>query len=503
MTFAALYPHDDAPHLTRALAASGVGLWSWDIARDVVVWDEQMERIVGARPTKASEYAALVAPDDRERVWTSVQRAVASGVYADQEYRFVRPSGEVRWVMCKGQVECGPDGRPARVLGATVDITERRAHHEQLLTLHRLESVGLLAGGIAHDFNNMLAVILGCANLAEAKLPEAGGPAFQAVRGDLAELREAAVRAASLTSQLLAFAGKQAHEPRAFDVNASVAKARQALGALVPPEVEVVLDLRATRHVHADPRLIERVFTNLLIQARDSMPGGGRVVVATRDLAPGGPHGVRVDVSDTGPGIPTEHLARIFEPFFAPHATGPGGGLGLATCFGIVEQSGGTLTVTSVPGRGTTFHVDLEACAPRSVTATAPMPPLAAPRRGSGPTSVLVVEDEAIVRKMSVRSLELHGFQVHAAASGAEALAILRTTPIDLVVSDIMMPQMTGRQLAERIRETWATIPILLMTGYSEEPVGGFELLPKPFTPAALAERVQSLLAMDTRSAAG
>ncbi|MCC6622475.1 MAG: response regulator [Deltaproteobacteria bacterium] len=482
----------------QALAAGGVGLWSWDIARDVVTWDDNLDRLVGVRPKNAAEYVALLDPDDRGRVWGVVERALAGAPFEDVEHRFRGSDGAPRWVLCKGRVERTPDGRPIRLLGATVDITERHLRHERLVSANRLEGVARLAGGIAHDFNNMLTVILGSVSLIEGKLAE-DMPDLDEVRSDLAELRLAAEQSARLTAQLLTFAGLQVHQPRSFDLDDLVREAERALRPMLPPEVELALELGARTPVHADPLQIDKVLSNLVVNARDALPSGGRILIATRDHDDGNRRVVRLTVSDNGIGIRPEYVHRVFEPFFTTRPAGMATGLGLATCHGIVEQNRGAIGFDTRLGVGTTFRVDLPVSAPaRGETALPTTQP--APEQG-GPAHVLVVEDEPLVRTMTVRSLERYGFVVHAAPSGHDALAILQATAIDVVVSDLVMPGMSGQELAGLIRNAWPSMRILFVSGHSDEGVAGIELLQKPFTPAMLAERVTRMLGRRGRAA--
>ncbi|MFO0745084.1 MAG: ATP-binding protein [Myxococcota bacterium] len=486
-------PDDGRRVLARALGASGVGLWTWDVERDVITWDETLRQIVGAAPKTSAEYLAAIDPEDRGKVWASIERALQTGVFEDLEHRFRRPGGEMRWALCKGRADRDASGRVVRLLGGTIDVTERHLLNERLLTAHRLESVGRLAAGIAHDFNNMLTAIVGRAASAAARVPE-GLDAATAIREDLDEIRKAAERSAQLTGQLLAFAKKQAHAPVRVHLDALLRDITPTLRAMVGGDVALVLDLRSKQRVHADPKQLEQVLVSLVMNAGEAMPDGGTVLVQTADgVAPDGATRVELSVSDTGVGIPPEHLARVFEPFFTTKAPGMGTGLGLATCYGIVAQHRGNISVDSAPGRGTTVRIELPVSARPG---TAPHLPVTQPAGERGaPATVLVVEDEDLVRTTAVRGLQIHGFRVMSSNSGPEALAILRTTAIDLVLSDIVMPQMSGQELAAAIRAVWPSMKILFMSGYSEADLGGIELVAKPFTPKVLAERVKAVLA--------
>ena len=477
---------DEAP-LEGALVASGIALWSYDIARDIVTWDAALQAIAGTNAHNGAELVAAVEPDDRDRVWGNIQRAMVTGKLEDIEFRWRRPSGEVRWFLGKGQAELDASGRVVRLVGGGFDITERQAKNERALLASRLDSIARLASGIAHDFNNMLTVMLGSANHAAARLAESGDQ--PELKGDLDALKQAAERSAMLTSRLLAFARKQAHSPKRFSLEQVVRGHEPTLRELLGRGVALQLELAASTRAHGDPSQIEQVLTNLAVNAREALPRGGMVRIATRDAG----LGVQLAFSDNGPGIAAEHLPRLFEPFFTTKPTGVGLGLGLATSYGIIVQNQGRIWIESEPGRGTTVFFELP---PSSRAATEPRLPTLQPRPESQQSvTVLVVEDEELVRRTAVRGLERHGYRVIAAESGPAALQILRTTAIDIVVSDLIMPEMTGQELAVIIREAWPSMRILFVSGYSDAEVGDIELLPKPFTPASLAARVQKVLA--------
>jgi PAS domain S-box-containing protein len=367
-------------------------------------------------------------------------------------------------------------GRLVRVWGTQRDITERRLLEEQLRQAQKLEAVGRLAGGIAHDFNNILTAILGTSDLMLDDLPPQ-----HPVRADVAEVRKAALRAAELTRQLLAYSRRQVLTPSRIDLNGVVAGVEPMLRRLIGADVELTTSLAADLPaVRADASQLEQVILNLVLNARDAMPQGGRVNVATDTVQldaasaarpPALPAGryVQLAVVDTGVGMGPDIRAHLFEPFFTTKEVGKGTGLGLATVYGIVDQSGGAIAVDTEPGRGTTMRILLPPAAPSPAEdLPAGMAPEPAGPRGQ---TVLLVEDEDAVRGMARRALEGAGFQVLAAANGAEALALASDHPSipGLLLTDLVMPGMNGRELARQVTQRWPGVPVLYMSGYSDE----------------------------------
>jgi PAS domain S-box-containing protein len=392
------------------------------------------------------------------------------------------------------------------------DIRERkraevalRHSEEQLRQAHKMEAVGRLAGGIAHDFNNLLTVINGNVELVRASaLAEEDAEM-------LAEVLQAGNRAAGLTRQLLAFSRKQVLQPEVLDLNLSVRALENMLRRLIGEDVE--LEVRTPPglgRIRADPGQIEQVVLNLVVNARDSMPAGGRVILQTAEVELGdwelpgswrarpGTY-VRLSVEDNGHGISPEVQERIFEPFFTTKENGKGTGLGLATVYGIVNQSGGHIYVESQEGQGTAFHVLMPRVADE-VTPRAAQP--AAPSL-AGAETVLVVEDDSAVRTLTRQILRRHGYAVIEAANGAEALEVARAHlgPIHLLLTDVVMPGMNGRVLADLFAGARPEARVLFMSGYTDGAIArhgivedGITLLQKPFSPDTLAERVREVL---------
>ncbi len=398
------------------------------------------------------------------------------------------------------------DGRLVRVWGTQRDVTERRVLEEQLRQAQKLEAVGRLAGGIAHDFNNILTAILGTSDLMLDDLPPE-----HPVREDVQEVRKAALRAAELTRQLLAYSRRQVLAPNRIDLNAVVAGVEPMLRRLIGADVELVTALAGDLPaVKADPGQIEQVVLNLVVNARDAMPQGGQVRIATAvvDLAPASPERpaalapgryVQLAVTDSGVGMGPEIRAHLFEPFFTTKEIGKGTGLGLATVYGIVDQSGGTITVDTAPGRGTTMRILLPPAA-ASPAEGRPVGAPAGPGNAAGQT-ILLVEDEDAVRALARRALEGAGYRVLTAANGAEALAVAADHPVapGLLLTDLVMPGMSGREVARQVTERWPDLAVLYMSGYSDDVALRQDLdqplLRKPFDIDTLLRHVGQALA--------
>jgi two-component system, cell cycle sensor histidine kinase and response regulator CckA len=395
----------------------------------------------------------------------------------------------------------------ASCIAHVVDLTERRRLEGQFRQAQKMEAVGQLAGGVAHDFNNLLTVILGYTDLLAAKL-DPGSVELE----DLNQIRTAGERAASLTRQLLAFSRQQVLERKVLDVNALTAHTEKMLRRLIGEDVELVTVLDpALRRVFADAGQLEQVIMNLAVNARDAMPRGGRLTIETAnvelDEAYARLHGpvkpgsyVMIAVSDTGVGMNSDTLAHMFEPFFTTKERGKGTGLGLATVYGIVKQSGGYVWVYSEVGKGTTFKTYL----PRVEEGREAEPvPAAEPTSLVGSETVLLVEDEESVRALSRSVLTSYGYTVLEAGSGKEGLDVARRypLPIDLLLTDVVMPEMGGLDLASRLEDIRPGVRVLYMSGYTDDAVfrhglleKGRMFLQKPFTPATLARKVREVL---------
>jgi signal transduction histidine kinase len=445
-------------------------------------------------------------PDDRARVTASLAAWAAGGKPLDVEYRRRRKDGSWVWLRNRGTAAYERDG--ARYLdGMISDITEKKRLSEMVAQAQKMEAIGQLTGGIAHDFNNILASILANSHFLIDELGEQDPRRF-----DAEEIKLAAERAASLTRQLLAFSRRQVLEPKVVDLNVTVRGLEKMLRRLIGEDIELLVAPAADLGtVRVDVGQIEQVLMNLAVNARDAMmPAGGTLCIETANVEldeeyaaahipalPG--RYVMLAVSDTGCGMDEEVRRRVFEPFFTTKELGKGTGLGLSTCYGIVKQSGGYIWVYSEPGHGSVFKVYL----PRVDAA----PSEDRRRSGSlevlGSETVLVVEDDGRVRAAVTRILEERGYHVLTARDGQEALARVanHNGPLDLVLSDVIMPGMNGPEIVGVIRGRFAAARALYMSGYTDHAVlrqgvldAGVSFIQKPFAPDTLARKVREVL---------
>jgi two-component system cell cycle sensor histidine kinase/response regulator CckA len=444
--------------------------------------------------------------DDREAAIADTKRLLARGSLTS-EYRLRRKDGGYRWVLNEQRLLLDERGAPREVVGAWIDITERKSLEGQLLRAQKMEVVGQLAGGLAHDFNNLLTVILASAEAIAEQLGE-GHP----VQPDADMIRRAALDAASLTRQLLTLGRKQVTQPKVLDMNIVVGGMDRLLRRVIREDVALRTVLaEGPCIVRADLGQLEQVITNLVINASDAMPEGGQLTIETSEVdldalyvgrgvpVEPGPH-IMLAISDSGTGMDAETQAHLFEPFFTTKQPGKGTGLGLATVYSIAKQNGGHIWVYSELGRGTTVKVYLPRVAAQSPVERAAPQPVG----GLGGTeTVLLAEDEATVRRAVSRILADRGYTVVAAASGDEALRIAETRdgPIHLLLTDMIMPGMSGVDLARRLRKQWPSIRVLCVSGYTGESLEGrsalglgASLLQKPFTIESLTRAVRAAL---------
>ena len=442
----------------------------------------------------------LVHPDDRDLVVRLIRRlGESSGGREEHELRVMGSDGEYVWMSVHAAAE---EGQGDAIVVILEDVTERRQMEEQRRLSQRIEAVGRLAGGIAHDFNNLITVINGRADLLLSSIEE-----DDPLRDDLEEIRRAGDRAAAITRQLLAFSRRQLLQPKIVNLSEVVAGMEATLRALAGDAIRLTLDLAShLAPVRADPAQIEQVILNLALNARDAMPNGGSLRISTHQRRfdaefvrqhPGSRLGLHVGlgVSDTGLGMTDDVKARIFEPFFSTKEQGKGTGLGLSMSFGIVKQSDGYVMVESEPEKGSTLSIYLPAAdEPARQSARETSAP------ASGPETILLVEDESMVRALAERILERQGYAVLSAASARQALrlAIGHKGPIHLLLTDVMMPRVGGVALAERMSELRPDTRVLFMSGYADAPGGAQgvkgEFLQKPFTPESLARKVRDVL---------
>jgi PAS domain S-box-containing protein len=467
-------------------------------------WNRRLEYVTHFQPEelRGRPVPEMFEAEDRAAV-AAVIREAARGGHGEREARLVRKDG----TQIPYQFSCVPlrnsQGEVIGLTGVGTDISERKRLEQQLWQLQKMEAVGRLAGGVAHDFGNLLTVIHVRAQLALHRL----GPAEPA-RQDIELLDATAARAGGLVRQLLAFSRKQVLQPKVLDLNAVIEDAEQMLRPLIGEEVGLVTTLApGLGRVKADPIQLEQVLMNLAVNARDAMPDGGELTVETADVeldeaftlehagASSGPH-VMLRVRDTGTGMDEATRAQIFEPFFTTKQVGKGTGLGLATVYGIVKQHGGYVAADSEPGRGSTFTVYL----PRvdeEPEADAPVTTASSP----GGETILLVDDDEEVRTLAYGVLRLHDYVVLEAATPDEALAICEEHkgPIDLLLTDVVMPVMSGRELAERVRPLRPEAKIMYMSGYPGDVIGKHGVLAsgafvqKPFTPSGLVAKVREV----------
>ncbi|MEX2109053.1 MAG: ATP-binding protein [Gemmatimonadaceae bacterium] len=485
-------------------------VYEWDIETNSFEWSEGMRDLFGyaAEDVGSSPewITGLVHPEDEPRISGTFAAAFSSGAHRwQQPYRLRRKDGKYASVEGRAYIIRGDDGAPRKVIGAITDRSPQQSLEEQLRQSQKMDAVGRLAGGVAHDFNNILTVIRMSSEFLLEDLPDASES-----RHEANEILRASDRAAALTRQLLAFSRHQVLNPRIIVLNDVVDGIQSMVKRVVPENIAVNTELAAQLDpIKADTGQIEQVIVNLVINAADAMPNGGRLDIRTSnvevDAAFSASHlGVEpgsyvcLTVSDTGHGMDKETVTRIFEPFFTTKPVGKGTGLGLATVHGIVTQSGGKIWVYSEPGHGTTFKIFL----PRSEEVARPITPRSARKLRPATETILLVEDEESTREAVERSLTRAGYKVLLASNGVEALEIAGKNgkKIALVLTDSMMPEMGGLELVARLRETRPEIRVLMMSGYTEQTsasrfgISEQPFIEKPFAAADLLAAVQRVL---------
>jgi PAS domain S-box-containing protein len=621
--------------LTHAHAAAGIGSWEWDIAGDTIRWSDETYRIFGVAPAVGviayQRYLEFIHPDDRADVTAAISRSLETREPFALDHRIVRPDGSLHFLHGRGGVVCDVSGRPARMLGAVLDITARKQAEEALRrandrlnaviqssplaissldaagivrlwnpaaerlfgwtaaevigrplpTVHgeedefretrrrvmhgepvtavevirkkkdgtpvtvnliaaplheadgritgilgliedvtgikrleqqfsqaqKMEAVGRLAGGVAHDFNNLLTVIT---SYSELLLEDLG--ADDPRREDVVQIRKAAESATALTRQLLAFSRQQVLQPQVLDLNDIVAGTERLLRRLIGEDIQLATALAPDLGmVIVDSGQLEQVIMNLAVNARDAMPGGGRLTIETANVDIDETHVrgeatarpgryVMLALSDTGIGMDGQTKSRIFEPFFTTKASGEGTGLGLSTVYGIVNQSGGFISVYSEPGQGTSFKVYFPWAGEPGEHA-APTARDSQPRGGT--ETVLVVEDAPAVRAVMRQVLERQGYAILEAPDGETALQVAAKHhgKIHLLLTDVVMPGVSGRELADQLVKLRPNIKVLYASGYTDDAIihhgilePGIAYLQKPFTRDALALKVREVL---------
>ena len=496
-----------------ALEAARVGVWESELASGSTTWSDVLEQLhglaVGRFGSTFDAFVECIHPDDRQGVIDSISQSIRDRSDSRVEYRTTWPDGSTHWIARIGRTFYSETGEPIRAAGVGMDVTAQKNLEEQHRQAQKLESIGGLAAGIAHDFNNLLTIVTGYSELLATRL---AGDA--AATSDLHEIRRAGMSATALTRQLLAFSRRQILAPRVADLNTILADSQKMIRRIVEANVRIDLCLAGNlSRVTVDAVQIEQVLLNLVINARDAMPLGGVVTIETdntvldesyarthMDVKPGAY--VLWSVSDTGEGMAPDVQARLFEPFFTTKERGRGTGLGLATVYGIVRQSGGHIEVESTVGTGTTFKVYLPAAA------NADMPAIATPSAPSSPVlngseTVLVVEDSAPLRALNERILQSYGYTVLLAANREEARRVCQEHhgPIHVALMDVVLPGSDGRAVAEWITQQRPETRIVYVSGYTfdaltQQDMSNLDttLVEKPFTPDSLVRKIQEVL---------
>lgn len=475
------------------------------------------EKVLGysAEELERTSSYEQVHPDDLAAVKAAALEARTTGLGRRMEYRVRHKNGEWRVLESTASAVRDEQGKVEKLVIVNRDITERRELEQQLVLSQRLEAVGKLSGGVAHDFNNILGVIIGYSEALQQDIkPE------NSLREAVDEIQRAGQRAAALTQQLLAFSRKQVLEPKILDVNSIIADMQKMLHRLIGEDVALKFNPGAgLGNVKADRGQLEQVVLNLAVNARDAMPHGGELRIETsnaelnekdaqrhRYVVPG--RYIMLKVNDTGTGMDAETQSHIFEPFFTTKEKGKGTGLGLATVYGVVKQSGGYIWLDSAPGKGTTFHIFLPRTE-RIQEAIQHAPPVSMPSQRA--QTILVVEDEPSLRKLTRNTLKEAGYMVLEARDAAEAIEITSKPgiSIDVLLTDVIMPGMSGGDLAKKLSEERPSLGVLFMSGYTDGAIethgdlkAGLVVLRKPFTREALLRAIGNAVAQAPRKPA-
>jgi two-component system cell cycle sensor histidine kinase/response regulator CckA len=500
--------------LHSILAGMGDGAVVIDQAGKFLLFNPRAERILGfgAREVTPGAFGEIYGLRDRETAaivrseHDPLFRALSGEESTEAELLVRNERVKDTYVSVKATPLRDDSAAVVGSIGLFRDVTEQRRLERQLLQAQKMEAIGKLAGGVAHDFNNMLSVILSYSDLVLSQL-KAADPLYD----DIESIKRAGQRAAGLTRQLLAFSRQQVLALEVVDLNDVVGETERMLGRVFPASIQIcAICAGDLARVRVDPGQIQQVLMNLAVNARDAMEHGGKLTIETansvldaehplpdHDVLPG--HYVMLTVSDTGTGMDKQTQAKIFDPFFTTKEPGKGTGLGLATVFGIVKQSGGYISVHSEPGAGTTFKIYL----PSTTDAPSQRAMVTEPSTLRGTETILVTEDQDEVRKVVRDILRLHGYQVIEARNGGEALLYYEKqgSGIDLLITDVIMPQITGPELVERLRQISPSLCVLYMSGYTDHGMVGrrtleadLHFIQKPIVPATLLRRVREVL---------
>jgi two-component system, cell cycle sensor histidine kinase and response regulator CckA len=502
--------HESEELFRRAFDSTNLAMVITDLGHRFVRVNAAFAKLFGYTPSEmlGMTTGQITHPDDLAESYARREPLLAGEAsHFDMEKRYLHRDGHVISAVTNVALVRDANGSPRLYVGQVQDVTDRKRLVEQMHQSQKMEAIGILAGGVAHDFNNLLTVMNG---YCEIILEDRGlSPSSQEM---VREIYRAGDRAAALTRQLLAFSRKQVLAPQILDLNILVRETTKMLGRLIGANIDLATSLGPKLgRIKADPGQIEQVVMNLVVNARDAMPNGGHLTIETRNVMLGDDYGkqhhgvrsgpyVQLAVSDTGVGMDAATHARIFEPFFTTKAPGKGTGLGLSTVHGIVQQSGGHVEVYSELGRGTTFKVYLPLLPENTQTAATPSMTLEVPR---GTETILLVEDDTAIRNLARIALESSGYSVLEAANGADAIQMgsSHTGGLDLLVTDVVMPKLGGRELAEQLRKAFPSLRVLYMSGYTDDAIvrhgvvaEGVAFLHKPFTPTILARKVREVL---------
>jgi two-component system, cell cycle sensor histidine kinase and response regulator CckA len=505
-----------AQHLARAAQATNDAVRVWTVATGSLSWPQGLEALLGYSPSLSTSdigfWQKQVHPQDRSRAAASIRDALASGDdHWTGEYRFRHSDGSYLDLLERACLIRDENGRPIQFVGSLMNITARKQLQDQLVRSQKMEAFGQLAGGVAHDFNNFLTTILGYSDLLLDELDMKGE-----IAEHIREIRGAASRASALTGQLLAFSRKHPLAPAVVDVNSLLTNLERSLLRLLGEDISVQCDFERGKdgmHTKVDPGQLTQIILNLVVNARDAMPGGGCLALETAAVTvePADDHEcnseqpapgdyVRISVTDNGSGMTDEVKGHLFEPFFTTKHEG-GSGLGLATSYGIVRQSGGHICVESELGKGTTVRIYLPRV-PAPAPASYRKP--GANKLPKGVETVLVLEDDISVRHLSVRVLRSLGYEVLEAANGDDAQQLIgrrNGKQIDLLLTDMVLPQMSGRCFADWMNKTSPGTRVVFISGYLQESLHPGDrrdqemfFLPKPFDPEQLATKIRQAL---------
>ncbi len=494
-------------------ASSGQVVYDYDLKTGAILWSGSIENVLGYTPIDfgggLEQWADCIHPEDQTEAMRLLKAAEQTTMPYDVEYRFRHKNGSYLWIHDCGSFLTDANQKPIRMIGMMNDITERKRMEEELLQAQKMEAIGRLAGGVAHDFNNILTAILGFNERILEKIPRDDPMYTHAI-----EVGKAAQRAAALTQQLLAFGRKQVLQPRLLNLNDIILDYESMLTRVIGENIKIVIDRGPNlRAVKADRCQIDQILMNLALNARDAMPTGGRLRISTANITldtefsrthPNVKHGnyVLITVSDTGHGLDHETKKRLFEPFSTTKESGTSTGLGLASTYGIVRQNAGHLFVDSEQDKGTSFRVYLPAAEGMEETDQSQLVPNDQLPRGT--ETILVAEDEPAVREFITLILRELGYTVLTAENGEEALRLARQldgNPLDLLFTDVIMPRMSGKELAETLHAERPGLKIIFASGYTRDVFTrdgnlpkGVILLSKPFTSSGLAKTIRRVL---------